>query len=170
MTSTERSSFVPAEMRRLLRPLHAAAQALEVVAIVGAIGGVILGIAFATTTSTSFTTNFLGSTSPTTSHPYVAAGIAIAFEALISGLLLWAIGRGLRVISLDCAARYDVTFDSQATSGVEVAPDQFGEREDASMAGSAPGWYRDPWANQGDPMFRYWNGLKWTGQTREKVD
>jgi hypothetical protein len=94
---------------------------LQVLAIIGAIGGVILGIVTATISRTALSTDAFGSPSTGTTHPYVGLGIAIALEALISGLFFWAIARGLQVIAVDTASRHGVNLDITQTAAAAAA-------------------------------------------------
>ncbi|MCU1466093.1 MAG: hypothetical protein JWM72_2021 [Actinomycetia bacterium] len=111
------------EIARLARPLVRAARALEVISIFGAIAGVVLGILFATVTATTLSTDILGATSPTTTHPYVAVGIAIALEAIVSGWFFWAVARGLQLMAVDAAARYEVDLNTEVPTEVADRPE-----------------------------------------------
>src|SRR5689334_2284423 len=91
------------EVTRLAHPLRSAAKVLEVIAIIGGAIGVVLGIAFATVASQNVITQ-------ETTHPYVAVGLAIVVESVLSALFFWAVARGLQLIAVDTAARYGVGF------------------------------------------------------------
>jgi hypothetical protein len=147
------------EVARLARPLRSASKVLEVVAIIGGALGVVLGIAFATVSSQNVITQ-------ETTHPYVAVGLAIAIESIVSALFFWAVARGLQLIAVDTAARHGVGFHIE----LSASPAGGALAGDASMAGAGPGWYPDPDQDPTGLRQRYWNGIKWTGQTRESPD
>ena len=138
---------------------RSASKVLEVVAIIGGALGVVLGIAFATVSSQNVVTQ-------ATTHPYVAAGLAIAVESIVAALFFWSVARGLQLIAVDTAARHGVGFQiefSEPDAGTPTA-------DGPSMAGAIPGWYADPEQEPAGSRQRYWNGIKWTGQTRDAAD
>ena len=146
------------EVARLARPLRSTSRVLEVVAIVGGAIGVVLGIAFATVSSQNVITQ-------ERTHPYVAVGLAIAIESIVSALFFWAVARGLQLIAVDTAARHGVGFQVESRASNAGA-----SAGDASMAGTGPGWYPDPDQDPTGLRQRYWNGIKWTDQMRDAPD
>ena len=88
----------------LARPLRSGAIALEIYAIVNAIGGVVAGIALALHTEPTVSGELV--TSDTSTHPWVVAGIGLATGALLFGLFLWCVGRALHIYAEDTAARH----------------------------------------------------------------
>jgi hypothetical protein len=96
------------ELQRLSRPLLTAVTILEPVVIIGAAIGVVCGIIFATAPTPSISLGLLGNISPSNAHPFVSAGIAIAVASLLSGVVMWAVMRGLRVLVLDLAMRHNI--------------------------------------------------------------
>jgi hypothetical protein len=105
---------MPIDFARLARPLVRIAPVLEVVAIVGAVGGFIAGVSMCFVEGVGLSSDLGGTT---TTHPYVGLGIAIALQALISGLFFWAVARGLRLLSADIADRRGIDLSS-VTQGV----------------------------------------------------
>ena len=114
----------------LSRPLRSGAIALEIYAIVNAIGGVVVGIALASHTEPTVRGEFV--TSDTSTHPWVVAGIGLATGALLFGLFLWCVGRALHIYAEDTAARHgdpiwlpkarSKSVDPQEDEGVELVP------------------------------------------------
>jgi hypothetical protein len=76
--------------------------------IVGAVVGVVCGIIFSNQATPGISLGILGRISLTNSHPYAAAGIAIAVTSLLGGAIMWAIARGLRIFVLDLSTRYEL--------------------------------------------------------------
>ena len=165
-------------LEQLARPLHSVAKALETIAILSAIGGAVSGIAFANVTTSGLSVGILGGTSTTTSHPYVAVGIAIALESIVSGLLFWAVARGLRLFTMDLASRHDITLDvphADATAH-EHGPNLWRDVPDSTPPVSKSAlpppppntyasWIADPSGRHPD---RWWDGLQWTQWVRDK--
>jgi hypothetical protein len=89
----------------LARTLVKVAIALEVLAWVVGIGGIIGGVAIAlvkwTVIVTPAVTDSFGTvTAPavtTTTHPYVAAGVATGVAVVVSAAFMWAVARALRI-------------------------------------------------------------------------
>jgi len=84
-----------------VRSLHAAASALQVVAVVCSAGGFFAGVAMA---------SHVGS-APTTAahiHPHLAAGIAVMLAAVLLGCLSWCVARAIALFASDVAARNGV--------------------------------------------------------------
>jgi hypothetical protein len=69
--------------------LAVAARFLEVVVIIGVIAVVVAGISIALTTGTDAQGN--------TTHPYVAAGVAVVVGGVVSGVVYWALARALHL-------------------------------------------------------------------------
>jgi hypothetical protein len=168
MSAEVSSEAFARQIWRLARPLRGSARALEVVAIFGAIAGAILGVVFATVTTTTVTSDFNGNAFPTTTHPYVAVGSAIALEAVVSGWFFWAVARGLQVIAVDVAQRHGVDLDAAVEdkgSSAGVGPSS-STPVYAPVAGHPAGWYPDPMNESPEERARYWNGSQWTMETR----
>jgi hypothetical protein len=116
---------VDRDVARLAPALRSIGAALEVIAIIGAIAGVILGIVFAATSANTTTIDALGNASPATTHPYIAVGIAIAVQAVIGGLFVWAVGRAVRLYAIDVAGRHGVDLDNLRTPTDVADRDEF---------------------------------------------
>jgi len=136
----------------LARPLRKGAQILEVVAWLGGVAGAIGGIAIAIESSTGI--DSFGNT--TTTHPYVAAGIAVGCVAVVQAVFLYCIARALNLFAVHIAAVHGVEIDLSAL--VQTPPMTVPIVSSTTMA-VPPGWYPDP-VKQGES--RYWNGTKWT--------
>jgi hypothetical protein len=145
------------QIASLARPLRNAARALESVAIIGAIAGAALGVVVAASETTTFSAGFDG-LEPGTQHPYVALGIAIVLEALLSGWFFWAVARGLQLLAVDTADRHGIDLDPvRAAEPTNVQP---------AMPGHPAGWYPDQLIADPASQWRWWNGTQWTSETR----
>ena len=136
----------------LARPLATGATVLEVLAFLGAIGGIIGGIALIAYTDPSSFNN--------THHPYTDLGVAVMCAAVVGGVFNWCIARALRLFAASAALSH----------GVDLLANEPPKRrvfDTPPKAGSRPGWYPDP---KDDSLMRRWNGERWTGNTRPKVE
>jgi hypothetical protein len=92
---------VAREIARLAKPLELAARVLEIAAIVYAAIGVLVGIGLMGETE-----KVAGSIGPQTTHPWVGAGIAAVIGAILTGILMWALARALRIFAIESAAKH----------------------------------------------------------------
>src|SRR5579862_3817154 len=158
MSTEPTAASVTYQMGRLARPLRTVARALEVIAVISAVGGIIGGIGLATVKTTTLGTDFLGNAATQETHPYVALGIGFAIEALVGSLLFWAVARGLQLFAVDVAARHGVDLDAPVAS---AAPQRAVAPTVQPMIGRAAGWYPDT-VGDNPSLLRYWNGTAWT--------
>jgi hypothetical protein len=122
------------QFTRLTRPLYKLSAVLEIAAIIGAICGIAFGVAVALVTTHNLSPDFPSDTSTTTNHPLVGAGIAIALEAILFGVVFWAVARGLRLLSADIADRRGIDLSPPTRGGPVWQPSKPSEVVVAPLA------------------------------------